>query len=146
MAALTSGLLPTGVRAQAARAPQKIDAEYTAKIKEYLQDPRITTELVDHLPASDTVPTPLKFLGRIVGQPGELTYSKDIHRYLEAIDKASRPRARCGRSARPKKAATWSLLAIADEATIKQLDEVQGHARRSSPIRGRRPRRRRSSC
>ena len=36
-------------------------------IKQNLQDPRITTELVDHLPASDTVPSPLKFLGRIVG-------------------------------------------------------------------------------
>ena len=57
-----------GVNAQSkAPAAQKIDAEYTAKIKEYLQDPRITTELVDHLPASDTVPSPLKFLGRIVG-------------------------------------------------------------------------------
>ena len=55
-------------------APQKLDADYTAKIKEALQDPRITTELVDHLPASDTVPSPLKFLGRFVGQPGELTY------------------------------------------------------------------------
>ena len=43
---------------------QKIDAEYTAKIKDALQDPRISTELVDHLPASDTVPSPLKFLGR----------------------------------------------------------------------------------
>ena len=79
-----------GVAAQQGAAPrgqagQKIDAEYTAKIKEYLQDPRITTELVDHLPASDTVPTPLKFLGRIVGQPGELTYAKDIHRYYEAL-------------------------------------------------------------
>jgi hypothetical protein len=38
---------------------QPIDEEYTKKIKEYLQDPRITTELVDHLPASSTVPTPL---------------------------------------------------------------------------------------
>ena len=37
-------------------APQKIDEEYTRLIKEYLQDPRITTELVDHMPASDTVP------------------------------------------------------------------------------------------
>ncbi|MGH7459821.1 MAG: hypothetical protein ACRERX_07750, partial [Pseudomonas sp.] len=52
---------------------QRIDDEYTKKIKEYLQDPRISTELVDHLPASDRVPTPLKFLGRIVGTPGELT-------------------------------------------------------------------------
>ena len=50
-------------------AQQANDLEYTAKIKEYLQDPRISTELVDHLPASSTVPTPLKFLGRIVGRP-----------------------------------------------------------------------------
>ena len=70
----------TVLSAQSKPAAQKIDAEYTAKIKESLQDPRITTELVDHLPASDTVPTPLKFLGRYVGQPGELTYAKDIHR------------------------------------------------------------------
>ena len=39
-------------------AKQKLDEEYTAKIKEYTQDPRISTELVDHLPASDTIPTP----------------------------------------------------------------------------------------
>ena len=42
--------------APAAPAPQKIDEEYTRLINEYLQDPRITTELVDHMPASDTVP------------------------------------------------------------------------------------------
>jgi hypothetical protein len=54
--------------APAAPAPQKIDEEYTKLIKKYLQDPRITTELVDHMPASDTVPSPLKFLGRIPGK------------------------------------------------------------------------------
>ena len=70
-----------------------MDEEYTSLIKEYLQDPRITTELVDHMPASDTVPSPLKFLGRIPGKPGELTYAKDIHRYYEALAKAS-PRAK----------------------------------------------------
>src|SRR5688572_18862269 len=64
---------------------QKIDEAYTAKIKELLQDSRITTELVDHLPASDTVPTPLKFLGRVVGTPGELTYASKIHDYYRAI-------------------------------------------------------------
>ena len=61
----------------------------TAKIKENAQDPRISTELVDHLPASDTIPTPLKFFGRMPGTPGELTYAKDIQRYYEALDKAS---------------------------------------------------------
>ena len=58
------------LHAQAAPgATQAIDEAYTAKIREYLSDPRISTELVDHLPASSTVPTPLDFHGRIVGTP-----------------------------------------------------------------------------
>jgi hypothetical protein len=68
-----------------------------AKIKEALQDPRITTELVDNLPASGTVPTPLKSLGGYVDQPGELTYARDIHRYYEHLAKVS-PRARFQRA------------------------------------------------
>ncbi len=85
--AVTPGLAPI---AQSRPTPkQKVDEEYTAKIKEYTQDPRISTELVDHLPASDTIPTPLKFFGRMPGTPGELTYAKDIYRYYEALDKAS---------------------------------------------------------
>ena len=48
--------------ADAAPAPQKMDEEYTRLIKQYLQDSRVTTELVDHMPASDTVPSPLKLL------------------------------------------------------------------------------------
>jgi hypothetical protein len=120
--ALVLGLaivLSAGGSAQQAR--QKIDAEYTAKIKEYLQDPRISTELVDHLPASDTVPTPLTFLGRVVGQPGEITYAKDIHRYYEALAKAS-PRARFWTIGRSEEGRDLVALAIADEATIKSLD------------------------
>ena len=104
---------------------QAVDQEYTKKIKEYLRDPRISTELVDHLPASNTVPTPLKFLGRIVGTPGELTYAKDIHRYFEALDKAS------------DRVLTWSIgkteegrdmivSAIADAETIRKLHQYRG--------------------
>jgi len=63
-----------------AGAAQKQDEEYNKLIKQYLQDPRISSDLVDHMPASDTVPSPLKFLGRIPGTPGELTYAKDINR------------------------------------------------------------------
>ncbi len=104
--------------------PQKLDAEYTAKIKEALQDPRITTELVDHLPASDTVPTPLKFLGRYVGQPGELTYAKDIYRYYEQLAKVS-PRARYWKIGTTEEGRDLVALAIADEATIKSLEKYR---------------------
>ena len=65
------------VFAQATPPKQANDEEYTKKIKEYLSDPRFTSELVDHLPASSKVPTPLKFLGKMPGQPGELYYNAD---------------------------------------------------------------------
>ena len=113
-----------GLDAQHAAQTQKIDAEYTAKIKEALQDPRITTELVDHLPASDTVPTPLKFLGRYVGQPGELTYARDIHRYYEELAKVS-PRARYWKIGTSEEGRDMVALAIADEATIKNLEKYR---------------------
>jgi hypothetical protein len=108
-----------------APAPQKLDEEYTKLIKQYLQDPRISTELVDHMPASDTVPSPLKFFGRIPGTPGELTYAKDINRYYDALAKASK---RCkywvlGTTEEGKQEV---VLAIADEATIASLDKYQG--------------------
>src|SRR5499427_8464322 len=108
----------------AAAAPQKMDEEYTKLIKEYLQDPRITTELVDHMPASEAVPSPLKFLGRIPGKPGELTYAKDINRYYEALAKAS-PRAKFWKIGTTEEGRDQVLLAIADEATIKDLDEYK---------------------
>ena len=104
---------------------QPIDVEYTAKIKEYLTDARISTELVDHLPASSTVPTPLKFLGRIVGTPGELTYAKDIHRYLAAIA-ASSPRAKYWTIGKTEEGRDMVVLAIADSATLAQIDRYKG--------------------
>ena len=100
---------------------QPIDSAYTAKIHEYLQDPRITTELVDHLPASATVPTPLRFFGRIVGTPGELTYAKDIERYFAALAQAS-PRVKMWTIGKTEEGRDIVLLAVADEKTIASLD------------------------
>ena len=118
-----AGAAPSAQSPSAAK--QKIDAEYTAKIKEHLQDPRISTELVDHLPASDSVPSPLKFFSRIVGTPGELTYAKDIHRYYEALDKAS-DRVSTWRIGKTEEGRDMVLLAVADEATIRQIDRFKG--------------------
>src|SRR3954468_14071608 len=84
----TAGAGSPGMSAQSKAAPpQKEDAEYTAKIKAAPADPRILTELVDHLPASDEVPSPLRVLGYVPGEPGHMTYYKDIIRYLDALDK-----------------------------------------------------------
>ena len=124
LAVFTPAELPSAQSRQAPRM-QAVDEEYTALIKKHLQDPRISTELVDHLPASSTVPTPLKFFGRIVGTPGELTYAKDIYRYYEAIDKAS-DRIAMWRIGKTEEGRDMVALAVADEATIRQIDKYKG--------------------
>ena len=58
--------------------------EYGAKIKANTTQPYFMTELVDHLPASDKVPSPDKILGYTVGAPGHLTYTKDLYRYYRS--------------------------------------------------------------
>jgi hypothetical protein len=73
----------------ASAAAQKLDDDYTARIKKATPDPRIITEYVDHMPASASVPSPLKFFGYVPGEPGHLTYHADIVRYYEALEKAS---------------------------------------------------------
>lgn len=110
-----------------AQATQKQDAEYTAAIKRELSDPRISTELVDHLPASATVPTPLKFLGHIVGQRGILDHASDIHRYMEAVAKANPKRAKYWKIGKTEEGRDMVLLAIADEATLANLDKYKGY-------------------
>jgi hypothetical protein len=114
--------------AQGGQAPaQKQDAEYTALIKSSLTDPRISTELVDHLPASDKVPTPLKFLGHIAGQPGYLTYAKDIHAYMKAVADAAPTRTRFWTIGKTEEGRDQIVLAVASEATIKELDKYKGY-------------------
>jgi hypothetical protein len=123
---------PTSLDARAGQAKgassakaQKIDEAYTAKIKEHTTDPRVITELVDHLPASDTVPTPLKFFGRIPGTPDELTYSKDIYRYFDALDAAS-DRVKVFRIGKTEEGREMITVVVADEATIRTLDKWKG--------------------
>jgi hypothetical protein len=123
-----AGLLPASLVAALALpalaqkpVAQKNDEEYTKLIKQHLQDARITTELVDHLPASDTVPSPLKHFGHIIGQPGEIEYTKDMYAYFQALAKAS-PRAKFWTIGKSEEGRDMVMLAIADEATLKALD------------------------
>ena len=124
-------LLAAGVSASAyaqgprtTATPQKLDEEYTARIKKATPDPRIITELVDHMPVSATVPSPLKFFGYVPGEPGKLTYHADIIRYYEALEKAS-PRVKLFRIGKSEEGRDMVALAVADEATIKQLDKYK---------------------
>ncbi|MGZ6038172.1 MAG: M14 family zinc carboxypeptidase [Phenylobacterium sp.] len=124
--------------AQTAPPAQAQDEAYTALIRKHLVDPRFTTELVDHMPASDTVPSPLKFFGRIPGTPGELTYAKDIERYYQELARTS-PRVKFWKLGTTEEGRDQVVIAIADEATLKDLDKYKaalaalGDPRKTTP-------------
>src|SRR3954464_1535131 len=107
-------------------AQQANDAEYTAKIRELTPtDPRwkFTTELVDHLPASSTVPTPLKVLGYVPGTIGRLSYVADVNKYFRALAAAAPGRTRLMSLGMSDENREEVVLAVADEETIRRLDD-----------------------
>jgi hypothetical protein len=123
LAVAAAALLAPRMHAQA----QKNDEEYTKQIKQFLRDPRISTELVDHLPASDKVPTPLKHFGHIIGAWGVLDKSGDMNAYLEKIAKAAPGRAKYWTIGKSEEGRDMSVLVIANEETIRNLEKYKGN-------------------
>jgi hypothetical protein len=133
-----AALLAAAVLVTPLAAQQADDAEYTAKIRELTPtDPKwkFTTELVDHLPASTTVPSPLKVLGYVPGTPGRLSYVADINRYFRALDEAS-PRVSVVSLGMSDEGREMVLAIIADEATMSRLDEYRTMLGRLADPRG----------
>ncbi|MFL6209281.1 MAG: M14 family zinc carboxypeptidase [Pyrinomonadaceae bacterium] len=101
------------------------DEGYSAKIKEYTTEKYFLTELVDHLPASPSVPTTEKVLGYVAGAPNKLTYTKDLYRYYRALADAS-PRVRVFTAPEKSEEGREQLLvAISDEANLAKLDRYK---------------------
>lgn len=119
-AVMVASIVPARAQTVPARPSQRQDAEYTRLIDQYLVDKRITTELVDHMPGSDMVPSPLKFFGRIPGTPGELTYAKDIERYYQELARTS-PRVKFFKLGPTEEGRDQIVLAIADEDVLRDL-------------------------
>jgi hypothetical protein len=72
---------------------QPMDAQATAKIRQYTTAPEFNSPLTDYLPASPTVPSPSAVLGDVAGAPGVLPYTAEVNRYFRMLEAAS-PRVR----------------------------------------------------
>jgi len=83
------------------------------------------TELVDHLPMSERVPSPDKVLGYVVGTPNKLTYTKDIHRYSRDREGLFRECASLPRRSGLKKVESQILVAVGDEVLLAKLDRYK---------------------
>jgi hypothetical protein len=133
-----AALLVAAVLSVPLGAQQAHDAEYTAKIRELTPTDakwKFTTELVDHLPASATVPSPLKVLGYVPGTPGRLSYVADINRYFRALDAAS-PRVTLVSLGMSDEGREMLLAVIADDATMARLEEYRTMLGRLADPRG----------
>src|SRR3954471_22148422 len=127
-ALLAAALVPVA----SLRAQQPLDAEYTARIRELTPTDahwKFTTELVDHLPASTTVPTPLKVLGYVPGTIGRLSRTEDLNKYFRAVEAAS-PRVKVFSLGLSEEGREMIIAAVADENTIKRLDDYRAMAAR----------------
>lgn len=103
---------------------QAVDELYTEEIRTFTTEPFFLTPLVDHLPASDTVPTPRDYLGYTVGTPDILTYPEDIYGYMRAVAAATE-RVEVLSIGETEEGREMVLVIVADEETMANLDHYK---------------------
>jgi len=120
---LCAGMISAADTPKPGRDPnQRIDEEYTKKIREYTTEPFFLSPLVDYLPASKTVPTPSVVLGDIAGAPGKLPYSADVYRYMRMLEKASR-RVKVYSIGATEEGREMIAVAVSSEANLARVEE-----------------------
>jgi hypothetical protein len=119
--AATAATDPNGSITYARDPAQPVDQAYTAQILKDTTDAQFNSPLTDYLPASATVPTPLKVLGHIAGAPNYLPYSTDVYRYFRALAAAS-PRVKVFTIGESEEGRPMIAVAVADEKLLADLD------------------------
>ncbi|MGN6654450.1 MAG: M14 family zinc carboxypeptidase [Rhodanobacter sp.] len=119
--AATAATDPNGSITYARDPAQPVDQAYTAEILKGTTDAQFNSPLTDYLPASATVPTPLKVLGHIAGAPNYLPYSTDVYRYFRALATAS-PRVKVFTIGESEEGRPMIAVAVADEKLLADLD------------------------
>ncbi|MGC9997455.1 MAG: M14 family zinc carboxypeptidase [Terriglobia bacterium] len=113
----------------------KDDAAYTAAIRKNTTEPFFSTDLVDHLPWSSCVPAPDAYLGHIVGAPDVLDHVAEINGYMRLLASRS-PRVRVFSMGHSEEGREMILVAVADEATIRNLDHYRNITAKLADPRG----------
>ncbi len=87
-------------------------------------DKQFLSPWVAYLPKSSTVPSPLGFLGRIAGAPGEFVDSAKAYAYCRALAAVS-PRVRVFTIGRSEEGHDILMVTVSDEAGIRDLDRLK---------------------
>ena len=101
-----------------------IDVESTRLLRQYTTDISFLTRWVDHIPASDTVPSPRDFLGYVVGTPTQLTKPETINAYLRKLAQTS-DRVRVFSMGESRGGREMIIAAISDAGILGRLEEIK---------------------
>ncbi len=101
---------------------QPVDQPYTDNIHKYTTDPAFLSPLVDYLPASKTVPTPMTVLGDVSGAPDFLPYAEDVYKYFRMLE-ASSPRVKVFSIGHSEEGREMIAAAIADPELLDSAKE-----------------------
>jgi hypothetical protein len=118
LAPLTLCLL---IFAQAGTADQAMDPVFAQHEQQWITKPEFTSPLVDHLPASNAVPSPRDVLGDDIGAPRVLHYYADILKYYRALADKS-PRVKIIPTGKTEEGRDTVVVLISSEENIRNAD------------------------
>ena len=114
---------------------QPMDPDFAAHVKEWTTKPEFSSELVDHLPLSKTVPSPRSVLGYDIGAPKKLTYYADVLKYYRALAAAS-PRVKIVELGKTEEGRDSVMVFIGSDDSIKNLEQNRKNLARLADPRG----------
>lgn len=112
---------PLGSVVGPAGGAQPVDEAYTAEIQRHTTEPFFLTPLVEYLPASDRVPSPMDHFGDIAGATEVLHYPAEVHAYMRVVAAAS-DRVEVFSIGESEEGREMILVIVADEATLAGLE------------------------
>ena len=110
--------------ASGASAPDRPEPGSVERIKEYTTGPEFLPESVSYVPDSETVPSPTKVLGHLVGAPDELSRVADVHGYFRRLDEAS-DRVQVRAIGTSEEGREMLLAMVSDPENLADLDRYQ---------------------
>jgi hypothetical protein len=106
---------------QSRAADQTMDEVFAQHEQQWITKPEFTSSLVDHLPASSTVPSPRAVLGNDIGAPRVLHYYADILKYYRALADKS-PRVKIIPTGKTEEGRETVIVLVSAEENIRNAD------------------------
>ena len=105
-------------------APDKPEPGSVEAIAKFVTETRFNNPWVSYIPESKSVMSPSKYLGHIVGAAGELSDVAKIQGYFRELARTS-PRVRVETIGRSDEGRDIILVAVSDEASIRDLSRLK---------------------